>query len=63
MKCFEGNRHSGPLRDIAHIPTGMPGEEEIIRWCPNCGAIVVDTECDGRLRPGEMLPMQFPKCD
>jgi valyl-tRNA synthetase len=34
--------------------------EEVVNWCTNCGAIVVDIEVDGRLSPGGHTKMQFP---
>lgn len=33
----------------------------IVRWCETCGAIVVDKEVDGRLYPGNIQAMMFPK--
>lgn len=60
MKCFEGSTHVGELVEILAIETGEPGGEEIVRWCPHCGAIVVDKEYDGRLFPGRAMKMRFP---
>jgi valyl-tRNA synthetase len=34
---------------------------DVVRWCPDCGAIVVDVEIDGRVSPGEVMKMRFPK--
>jgi hypothetical protein len=33
---------------------------EVVRWCENCGAIVVDREHDGRLI-SQSLKIHFPK--
>ena len=33
--------------------------DSVVRWCPNCGAIVVDEEIDNRLR-GQIMPMRWP---
>jgi len=35
--------------------------QAVIRWCPDCGAIVVDGECDGRTYAGHFSKMKFPK--
>ncbi len=37
------------------------GSTAIVRWCENCGAIVVDIDFDGRTKPGDVMPMMFPK--
>jgi hypothetical protein len=37
-----------------------------IRWCPECGAIVIDIDSDNRTFPGRIMKMKFPKiskCD
>jgi DNA polymerase len=36
-------------------------EENVVRWCKNCGAIVVDTDFDNRTKPGDIVPMMLPK--
>lgn len=33
---------------------------QIVRWCENCGAVVVDVYSDGRTYPGELMTMKFP---
>ena len=33
----------------------------VVRWCIDCGSIVVDKEIDGRLDPGGSVKMKFPK--
>jgi hypothetical protein len=35
-------------------------EEHVVRWCQDCGGIVVDLESDGR-RFGKVMKMKFPK--
>ncbi len=32
----------------------------VVRWCPKCGAVVVDCDYDGRINPGQILKMRFP---
>lgn len=34
---------------------------EVVKWCPDCGAIVIDGETDGRVNAGAVLKMMFPK--
>jgi len=34
--------------------------DNVVRWCKDCGAIVVDGEYDGRVRPGAVSAMMFP---
>lgn len=33
----------------------------VIRWCPNCGAVVVDEDIDGVTKKGAYTKMMFPK--
>jgi DNA-binding NarL/FixJ family response regulator len=35
------------------------GSDKVVRWCPKCGAVVIDEDYDGRIRPGFYLPMKF----
>ena len=35
-------------------------EEEVVRWCPECGAIVVDCDIDGRVMPGYYKKLRYP---
>ena len=34
--------------------------ESVIRWCTNCGGIVIDRDFDGRTSPGFIMKMMFP---
>ena len=34
---------------------------DVVRWCEDCGAVVVDGDYDGRTRPGAVMKMRFPK--
>lgn len=43
-----------------HRSTDVTGISSVVRWCKDCGAVVVDGEFDGRIRPGDILPMTFP---
>jgi len=59
MKCFnEKNQHIGrleTLRRFTHLDT-----ESVVRYCPECGAIVIDREVDGRIM-GSVVKMKFPE--
>ena len=58
MSCFnKKNQHVGDLktlRSFTHLDT-----ESVVRWCPKCGAVVIDREVDGRLM-GSVVKMKFP---
>ena len=55
-KCKEG-LHG--LKEISRISDGFV--DKVIRWCPDCGAIVVDMECDGRVYAGRYNKMVLPE--
>lgn len=57
QNCRLGNHD---LVDIASDSHGG-GESTEVRWCKNCGSIVVDGECDGRVQPGGVQPMKGPE--
>lgn len=56
-KCLQ--RHH-PLIVVSRLSTGYDCEK-VIRWCPKCGAIVIDMEYDGRLSPGYYQKMILPE--
>jgi len=62
MACFnEKNQHIGTLERLASFPTGWTGEfDAVVRWCPKCGAVVIDKTYDNRLA-GSYVKMKFPK--
>lgn len=37
-----------------------PDATEVVRWCTCCGAVVIDTDVDGRTQPGDVMKMRFP---
>ena len=55
-KCTEG-RHQ--LLEVYRYDNGF--EDEVVRWCSNCGAIVVDAEVDNRVYAGHIMKMRLPK--
>lgn len=52
--CYEGNHNLKLIFSVSNCY----GEEKIVKWCPDCGAIRVDIEYDNRIRSGKM---EFPK--
>lgn len=32
----------------------------VVRWCSKCGSVVVDTDLDGRTKPGDLMKMRSP---
>lgn len=55
-----------PCRDGQHTwqviyRAGSELNEEVVRWCTYCGAVVIDEEMDGRLNPGVIEPIRFPQ--
>lgn len=40
--------------------SGQHHESEVVRWCKDCGAVVVDLDYDGRTNAGAVRKMQFP---
>lgn len=36
-------------------------EGKVVKWCTDCGAIVIDGEYDGRTRAGIHMVMTLPK--
>jgi hypothetical protein len=55
----DGRKHN--LIDILFEPGDLPGLESVVRWCSDCGAIVIDSDIDGRTWPGKVMKMRFPK--
>jgi len=48
-----------PLETIMSSNDGY-SEDYVVRWCPECGAIVVDAEFEGRTSPGQIMDMKLP---
>lgn len=55
--CLEGSHTLVTISALAH----WDGSTNVVRWCSVCGAIVVDTDVGGRVYPGQVQPMRFPK--
>lgn len=55
-KCRNGLH---PFIRILSVTVGI-NEEKIVRWCPECGAIVVDHDIDDRTIPGYYKQLTYP---
>ena len=53
-KCLQGLH---PLKTI-YVDSGSM-VDHVVRWCPECGSVVIDADCDGRTYPGKIRPMQL----
>lgn len=53
-RCLRGLH---PLIEIYRSYGGFG--DEVVRWCPDCGAIVVDHDVDGRVYPGKHMKMKL----
>ncbi len=58
--CNKGNHD---LIEIFGASSLNPIDETVVRWCKNCGGVVVDQDFDGRTNPGEFRKMQLPNND
>lgn len=47
-----------PLKEVVRTTDGFV--DKVVRWCPECGAIVIDMESDGRVWPGYYNKMMLP---
>lgn len=60
LDCFnEKNQHVGPLEELFNF--GGIDTDRVLRWCPKCGAVVVDLDIDGRTMPGNVVKMRIPE--
>ncbi len=64
LKCInkEDKTHSEEyLQEIMRVTEPTPLDEcSVVRWCSNCGAIVVDREVDNRII-GHFKELTFPR--
>ena len=35
-------------------------DQNVVRWCEDCGAVVVDVDYDNRTNAGQIMKMKFP---
>jgi hypothetical protein len=58
--CLDGKKHSLIEVFRESSPYGDMDADSVVRWCYECGAIVVDSEVDGRTLPGDVFAMRRP---
>ena len=58
MKIDECKDGKHDLIVIYSAGDGM--ESNVVRWCRECGSVVVDVDSDGQTYPGLHTPMQTP---
>ena len=46
---------------IIRVPCHRDKEDVVVRWCRECGAVVVDVDNNGVVFPGKIKDMQVPK--
>jgi len=56
---FKCERHN--LIKIYEAGHSMSGSSSVVRWCTDCGAVVVDVDYDGRTNPGQTMKMKYPE--
>jgi len=54
------DNHNHNLKVIYRTGEDAWNEEHVVRWCVDCGAVVVDRESDNR-RFGTVVSMRFPR--
>jgi len=59
MKCKNGNHDLKEIHRSLHDCIG--DVDAVVRWCKECGAVVVDADRDGRTFAGRISEMKFPK--
>lgn len=55
--CKAGNHNL----EIIYSRDCLYDEKTVVRWCRDCGAVVIDKEFDGRVSSGAVMPMKFVK--
>lgn len=45
---------------VAVYIDGTDSEANTVRWCPRCGAVVIDLDYDGRTNAGQVMKMRVP---
>lgn len=54
--CIQGQHTLKSITELSH----WDGSAQVVRWCSVCGAIVIDTQIDKRIFPGQIMPMEYP---
>lgn len=46
---------------VIYSHRALYNEEPTVRWCVDCGAVVVDMDYDNRTNAGQIMKMKFPE--
>jgi len=57
--CIKTGEHN--LKPIYNSQHDWDGTWEVVKWCQDCGAIVVDLEVDNITYPGRVAKMEYPE--
>lgn len=57
-KCAHGNH---AFKEIMFVNPGEYEDMQVVRWCPDCGAIRVDTDSAMKTNPGTIMPLTLPE--
>ena len=51
------------MHSLIEIYTRYQGQDEtvVVRWCTECGSVVIDMDCDNRTYPGSVMQMKRPR--
>jgi hypothetical protein len=60
MSCVVTKQPHQLVDIMSKVYLGAEDARQIVRWCENCGAVVIDVDTDGRTYPGEVQRMLFP---
>ena len=55
-ECNKGNHD---LQVILCLDAGC-NSDYVVRWCGQCGSVVVDRDFDGRTNAGQFVKMKYP---
>ena len=55
--CLKGKHKLESITELSH----WDGSAQVVRWCSICGSIVIDTQIDHRIFPGQVMPMKSPE--
>jgi hypothetical protein len=60
LSCIVNGKHIPDFLEEIYC-SGTEIDQDVVRWCTVCGAVVVDLDYDGRTNPGQLMKMRFPE--
>lgn len=51
----------GNHKFVKIISFGVSMESAVVRWCKECGSVVVDLDYDGKTSPGAIMSLKSPR--